>query len=48
MEVTTETGEVMEMRVGVQILEDEIEAYRKLVEEFNDVFAWSYKELKGI
>ena len=36
------------MRVGVQILEEEMEAYRKLIDEFSNVFAWSYNELKGI
>lgn len=30
------------------MLEEEVEAYRKLVEEFSDVFVWSYEELKGI
>ena len=48
MEVTTKTGKVRKMKVGVQMLEPEIEAYRKLVEEFSDVFAWSYEELKDI
>ena len=32
----------------VLMLKAEIEAYRKLIEEFSDVFAWSYDELKGI
>ena len=36
------------MRVGVQLLEEEMEAYRKLIDEFSNVFAWSYNELKGI
>ena len=48
MEVTTKTDEVKKIKVGVQMLEPEIKAYRTLVEEFNDVFAWSYEELKGI
>ena len=48
MEVKTKTGEVRKMRVGVQMLEEEMDAYQKLIEEFSDVFAWSYNELKGI
>lgn len=30
------------------MLENEIEAYMKVVQEFNDVFACSYEEIKGI
>lgn len=48
MEVKTKMGEVKKMRIGVQMLEEDIEAYRKLVEEFSDIFAWSYDEFKSI
>ena len=48
MEVAIKTGEVRKMMIGVQMLEEEVEVYRKLIEEFSDVFVWSYEKLKGI
>lgn len=30
------------------MLEEEIEAQKKLIEQFSNVFVWSYEEFKGI
>jgi len=34
--------------MGAQLTSGEIEKYKGLVLEFRDIFAWSYKDLKGI
>ena len=36
------------MKMGSQLGKDEIKEYSDLVDEFNDIFAWSYEKLKGI
>lgn len=36
------------MRMGVHLLEEDVKAYKKLIEEFSDVFVWLYEDLKGI
>jgi hypothetical protein len=33
---------------GVQLLEEEVKAYKEMIEEFIDVFVWSYENLKDI
>ena len=47
-EVKTKNREIKQMRMDVHLAEEDIRAYRSLVEEFIDVFAWSYEELKSI
>jgi len=37
-----------QMKMGNQLGDEEIKAYCDLVKEYREVFAWSYKELKGI
>ena len=44
----TKKGETKQMRMDVHLAKEEIRAYRSLVEELIDVFAWSYEELKSI
>lgn len=34
--------------MGIHLLEEEVKAYKKLIEEFSDVFVWLYEDLKGI
>jgi hypothetical protein len=36
------------IKMGAQLTQDEIQNYKGLVLEFRDIFAWSYKDLKGI
>jgi hypothetical protein len=48
VKIRTKTGEMRQMRMRVQLLEEEVKAYKEMIEEFNDVFDWSYKNLKGI
>ena len=36
------------MKMGSKLDEKEIKEYSDLIDEFNDIFAWSYDELKGI
>ena len=48
VEIRTKIGEMREMQMGVQLLKEEVKAYKGMIEEFSDVFAWSYEDLKGI
>jgi hypothetical protein len=48
VEIRTKTGEMRQMRMRVQLLEEEVKAYKEMIEEFSDIFAWSYKDLKCI
>ena len=48
LEARTKKGEVMKMRVGSQLSQEEVRAYKELTDEFDDIFAWLYKDLKGI
>lgn len=48
VDVKMHTGTVRKIKMGSQLGDDEIREYGKLVYEFNDTFAWSYDELKGI
>lgn len=48
VEIKTNDGERMQVRMGVHLSNDEVRTYSKLLEEYNDVFAWSCKDLKGI
>lgn len=36
------------VRKGSHLFEEDVRTYSSLVEEFNNVFSWSYKDLKGI
>lgn len=44
----TKNENVRQMKMGSKLEENEIKEYSALVDEFNDIFAWSYDELKGI
>lgn len=46
--VEFEGEEPRQMKMGSQLEDEEIKAYCELVREYREVFAWSYKELKGI
>lgn len=39
---------VRQMRMVSHLNEEKVRAYSGLIEEFSDVFAWSYEKLKGI
>jgi len=36
------------IKIGSQLSTEETKHYKKLVMEYRDIFAWSYKNLKGI
>lgn len=36
------------IKMGVQLIDEETSQYKALVLEYCDIFAWSYKDLKGI
>jgi hypothetical protein len=36
------------IKVGSQLSTEETKQYKNLVMEYRDIFAWSYKDLKGI
>lgn len=36
------------IKVGIQLTSLELELYKTLVMEYRDIFAWSYKDLRGI
>ena len=48
VDVKMKNGKVRQMKMGSNLEEKEIREYSKLVDEFNDIFAWSYDELKEI
>ena len=48
VDVAFEGEEPKMIKVGVQLSDKEVVAYKALVMEYRDVFAWSYQELKGI
>lgn len=47
MDISFEDEEPRRIKGGIQLIEEELEAYRALVMEYRDVLAWSYKDLKG-
>ena len=48
VDVKMMNGKVRQMKMDAKLEEKEIREYSELVDEFNDTFAWSYDELKGI
>ena len=48
VDVKMKNGKVRQMNMGSKLKEKEIKEYSDLIDEFNDTFAWSYDELKGI
>ena len=48
VDVTTKNEKVRQMKMGSKLGEKEIKKYSDLVDEFSDIFAWSYDELRGI
>ena len=48
MDVTLKSGKVRQMKMGYKLRDEEIRGYSELIDGFNDSFAWSYDELKGI
>lgn len=48
IDVSFEGEEPRMIKIGSQLTREELEPYRALVMEYRDVFAWSYKDLKGI
>ena len=48
MDVTTKNGKVRQMKMESQLGEKEIKEYSELVDEFSDIFVWSYDEFRGI
>ena len=47
VDVTTKNVKVKQMKMGGKLGEKYIKEYSDLVDEFSDIFAWSYDELKG-
>ena len=48
MDVAFEGEPPRTIKIGVQLAAEEVEQYKALVMEFCDIFAWSYKDLRGI
>ena len=48
IDVTTRNGKVRQMNMGFKLEENEINECSELVNEFNDIFSWSYDEFKVI
>ena len=48
VDVSLEGEEPRPIKMGAQLSPEEIERFKGLVLEFRDIFAWSYKDLKGI
>lgn len=48
VDVSLEGEEPRPIKVGSQLSKEEVAQYRDLVMEYRDIFAWSYKDLKGI
>lgn len=48
LDVSQEGEEIRNIKVGVNLHDEEVAKYKDLVMEYRDIFAWSYKDLKGI
>ena len=48
VDVKMKNGKVRQMNMDAKLEEKDIKEYSDLIDEFNDTFAWSYDELKGI
>ena len=48
VDVKMKNGKVRQMKMGSKLEEKGIREYSKLVEEYSDIFVWSYDELKGV
>ena len=48
LDVSREGEEVRNIKVGINLSDEEVVKYKELVMEYRDIFAWSYKDLKGI
>ena len=48
VDVSLEGEEPRPIKMGAQLSPEEIEKFKSLVLEFRDIFAWSYRDLKGI
>jgi hypothetical protein len=48
IDVSFEEEDPKPIKIGSQLTDEEAEMYRALVMEYRDIFAWSYKDLKGI
>ena len=48
VDVRIKNGKDKEMKMGSKLEENKIKEYSDLVDEFNDIFAWSYDEFRGI
>ncbi len=48
LDVSREGEETRNIKVGINLSDEEVAKYKELVMEYRDIFAWSYKDLKGI
>lgn len=48
IDISVKPGIVENIHIGASCIEDEIEIYKALFQEFCDVFAWSYEEMPRI
>lgn len=48
VEVKMKNEKVRQTKMGFKLGKEEIKEYDNLVDEFSDIFAWSYDELKDI
>ena len=48
IDISVKLGIVENIHIGGSCTKDEIQTYKALFQEFRDVFAWSYEEMRGI
>ena len=48
LDVSKEGEETRNIKVGVNLSDEDVARYKELIMEYRDIFAWSYKDLKGI
>lgn len=48
MDVSFVDEEPKIIKVGIQLMEDELLMYKSLMIKYQDIFTWSYKDLKDI
>lgn len=48
IDISVKPGIIENIHIGAACMDDEIQTYKILFQEFQDVFAWSYEEIPGI
>ena len=48
LDVSRDGEEIRNIKIGIELSDEEVAKYKALVMEYRDIFAWSYKDLQGI